>query len=347
MANELLDVNKGVPASKAFKTWTVYLLMLSCGLNAMAANVSPYVSSYVQSLGHGAALAGIIGGLTSAGRMVYKILTGAAWDKKPQWAVLLYTCSTLIAYGVLFVTKGSSLPVVVACVSLSGATSGQSNLVATAIRNVRASGPNCHPMGFFEGALVAAPTILVVTAAFYLFLYRLQCKQFRFEEQPDEFESGEAQAVLNKRNFAITVAVFVGCIILFAVGSINYGAIARGGACILMITGCMDSKAAFHNVNWTSIVITCCSLSFATALDKSGGGEMINNAIIGRLGREMASPFWIFAVFTALAALLTSVMSNTSVVHCSHLLASPWHFVWALIRCCLSPVPLWMPPEDF
>lgn len=113
MADELLNVNKGIPASKAFKTWPVYLLMLSCGLNAMAANVSPYISSYVQSLGHGAALAGIIGGLTSAGRMVYKFLTGAAWDKKPQWAVLLYTCSTLLAYGVLFVTKGSSLPVVV------------------------------------------------------------------------------------------------------------------------------------------------------------------------------------------------------------------------------------------
>lgn len=173
-------------------------------------------------------------------------------------------------------------------------TAGSSSKVL--VQGILDSTEGCRTMGFFEGALVAAPAILMVAAAFYLFLYKLQCKQFRFEEQPDEFENGGTKIALNKRNFAITVAVFAGCIILFAVGSINYGAIALGGACILMITGCIDSKAAFHNENWVSIVITGCSLSFAKALEKSGGGEMIANAIIGQLGGEAASTFWVFAV---------------------------------------------------
>jgi anion transporter len=83
------------------------------------------------------------------------------------------------------------------------------------------------------------------------------------------------------------------------------------GAILLVLTGVITEKQAYHSIDLKVIFLFGGTLALATALDKSGAGKMIADTTIGMLGSN-ASPFALMVVIFVIAAVLTNFMSNTA-----------------------------------
>ena len=86
---------------------------------------------------------------------------------------------------------------------------------------------------------------------------------------------------------------------------------AVAGAMLAVITGCISEKEAYNAIDWTTIFLFAGTLSLATALDQTGAGKMVANAVIGLVG-ESTSPYVLMTACFILSAGLTQFMSNTA-----------------------------------
>ena len=80
---------------------------------------------------------------------------------------------------------------------------------------------------------------------------------------------------------------------------------------LAVITGCISEKEAYNAIDWTTIFLFAGTLSLATALDQTGAGKMVANAVIGLVG-ESTSPYVLMTACFILSAGLTQFMSNTA-----------------------------------
>ena len=73
----------------------------------------------------------------------------------------------------------------------------------------------------------------------------------------------------------------------------------------------MNEKQAYTSIDWVTIFLFAGMMPVATALDQSGAGKMIANAVIGVMGSD-PSPYFATAVLFALSCVMTQFMSNTA-----------------------------------
>ena len=83
------------------------------------------------------------------------------------------------------------------------------------------------------------------------------------------------------------------------------------GALALIVTGVISEKQALKSIDLKTIFLFGGTLSLASALSKSGAGEMIANKVIGLLG-DNPSPYLLTFVVFMLCCVLTNFMSNTA-----------------------------------
>ena len=83
------------------------------------------------------------------------------------------------------------------------------------------------------------------------------------------------------------------------------------GAIALILTGVISEKEALKSIDLKTIFLFGGTLSLATALEETGAGEMIADAVIGALGAE-PSPFVLTFVVFILCCVMTNFMSNTA-----------------------------------
>ena len=83
------------------------------------------------------------------------------------------------------------------------------------------------------------------------------------------------------------------------------------GALALIVTGVISEKQALKSIDLKTIFLFGGTLSLASALSKSGAGEMIANKVIGLLG-DNPSPYLLTLVVFMLCCVLTNFMSNTA-----------------------------------
>ena len=83
------------------------------------------------------------------------------------------------------------------------------------------------------------------------------------------------------------------------------------GALACVITGCLTEKQAYGGIDWTTIFLFAGMLPLAEAMDKTGAGAMIANAVVGIIGSN-ASPLIIVMAMFLLSCGLTQFMSNTA-----------------------------------
>ncbi len=83
------------------------------------------------------------------------------------------------------------------------------------------------------------------------------------------------------------------------------------GALALILTGVISEKAAIKSIDLKTIFLFGGTLSLASALQKSGAGELIASKVIGLLGDNPSPYLLTFAVFM-LCCILTNFMSNTA-----------------------------------
>jgi hypothetical protein len=80
-------------------------------------------------------------------------------------------------------------------------------------------------------------------------------------------------------------------------------------AVAMVLSGSIDMDAAYRSINWESVVLIAAILPMATALDKTGGMQLIVSAL-QPLGA--AGPLAMLAVLFLLTSVLSQVISNTA-----------------------------------
>lgn len=170
--------------------------------------------------------------------------------------------------------------------------------------------------GFFEYALVGLPILLIGMVYFALVGYKLlPSTQAATDGQVSDLFASDIdydQVPAWKRNLSLVVLIFTVLAMVFESQlGIRLYVSAWLGALILIVFRVIDENSAMGAIDMKTILLFVGSLSLATALQKSGAGNMIADGLIWVLG-ESPSPFVILAVILVVSAVLTNFMSNTA-----------------------------------
>jgi di/tricarboxylate transporter len=132
-------------------------------------------------------------------------------------------------------------------------------------------------------------------------------------------ESGDfvvvAQAGLPAGHDALTgcgfaaIAIMVGMMALLTLEFVPAVIAVLLAAVAMVLAGCLDMEAAYRSINWESVVLIAAILPMATALEKTGGMQLIVTQL-GPLG--VAGPLAMLAVLFLLTSLFSQVISNTA-----------------------------------
>ena len=124
----------------------------------------------------------------------------------------------------------------------------------------------------------------------------------------------------------ISILILIGCVVGFVLQLWSFGMVSMLGAAMCIVTRCVNFKDAFRKLDWNTIILIACSLSFASCLNESGAGELIANTIVAVVGNEV-NHFLVLAVVAVLASFLGNLVSASA--------ATP----------ILAPICMYMAPE--
>ena len=197
---------------------------------------------------------------------------------------------------------------------LIGGTGSLAGSTAPLLANDVLELTGAETMSFFSPLPISLAIVIVVALCYWFFLYDLQVKFFDFEESHAEMKGEEF--ALNKKKAAVSLIVFLTCIVLFIIQPFNWelGLIAVAGAMVLIITGCVDGQHAMNNMQWSALVTLGAALAVAKGFVKSGVGEIAMDWLIVTLGSWVANPIVLVTVFLLSGFLLSQFMSNGSLV---------------------------------
>lgn len=82
-------------------------------------------------------------------------------------------------------------------------------------------------------------------------------------------------------------------------------------AFLMIVTGCVRSTGdAYRSIDWESLILIAAMLPMATALEKTGGVELISDVLIDQLGGY--GPYAVLIGFYVLTTILSQFISNTA-----------------------------------
>lgn len=167
--------------------------------------------------------------------------------------------------------------------------------------------------GFFEYAIVGLP-ILAAGILFYAtigfrFLPNHEATDDGtvFDEQHDFSKVPKWKKILS---LVVLIATLLGMIFEDQIG-IKLCVTGCIGAIVLILTGVISEKEALKSIDLRTIFLFGGTLSLAAALQETGAGEMIADAVIGALGSN-PSPYVLTFVVFIICCVLTNFMSNTA-----------------------------------
>jgi len=94
---------------------------------------------------------------------------------------------------------------------------------------------------------------------------------------------------------------------------LGLGTVAVIGGLMCILTKCITFKEAVTRISWESILILGGTLGCASALDVSGGGEVIAKAALSLFGKTL-TPYILYIAMTLISGVLGQVLSNTATV---------------------------------
>lgn len=229
--------------------------------------------------------------------------------------------SVSVASGGKITRKHTYLPLAMG--GLIGGTGSLAGSTAPLLANDVLELTGSETMSFFAPLPISIAVVAVVALCYWFFLYDLQVKWFDFEEEVVEL--GVEDYPLDKKKAAISLTVFIACIVLFIIQPFDWelGLIAIAGAVILMITGCVDGQHAMSNMQWSALVTLGAALAVAKGFVKSGVGELAMDWLMVTLGGWVANPIVLVTVFLLAGFILSQFMSNGSLVSMLAAIAVP------------------------
>ena len=177
-----------------------------------------------------------------------------------------------------------------------------------------------EPFGFFEFAWIGIP-LTIATIVFMMLIGKHLLPKHEIADAGEVEQEVAAEDISNDpKKQLFSGIILLGVIIAMILGQPlkdNFGInlplsmVAVIGAMLCVLTGCLNEKQAYTSIDWVTIFLFAGMMPVATALDQSGAGKMIANAVIGIMGSD-PSPYFATAVLFALSCVMTQFMSNTA-----------------------------------
>lgn len=177
-----------------------------------------------------------------------------------------------------------------------------------------------EPFGFFEFAWIGIP-LTIATIVFMMLIGKHLLPKHEITDAGDVEQEVAAEDISNDpKKQLFSGIILLGVIIAMILGQPlkdNFGInlplsmVAVIGAMLCVLTGCLNEKQAYTSIDWVTIFLFAGMMPVATALDQSGAGKMIANAVIGVMG-DNPSPYFATGVLFALSCIMTQFMSNTA-----------------------------------
>ena len=166
--------------------------------------------------------------------------------------------------------------------------------------------------GFFEYTKIGLPILITGILFFALIGYKLlpdtkPSGDSVYGEQKDYSDVPKWKQWLS---LIILILTLIGMIFEEKIG-IKLCVVGCIGALLLVVTGVISEKQALKSVDLKTIFLFGGTLSLASALQKSGAGELLANKVISFLG-DNPSPYLLTFVVFILCCVLTNFMSNTA-----------------------------------
>lgn len=116
--------------------------------------------------------------------------------------------------------------------------------------------------------------------------------------------------VLNKSKIALTLLI-MGLVLALAILDIFPIVLAAvAGAVAMVVFGIISTEKAYKSIDWKVILMLAGILSMGTALEKTGGSELIGQGIVNSLGEF--GPRAVLCGIFGMTFMLTNVMSNNA-----------------------------------
>lgn len=177
-----------------------------------------------------------------------------------------------------------------------------------------------EPFGFFEFAWIGIP-LTVATIVFMMLVGKHLLPKHEITDAGDVEQEVAAEDISNDpKKQLYSGLILLGVIIAMILGdplktyfgiNLPLSMVAVIGAMLCVLTGCLNEKQAYTSIDWVTIFLFAGMMPVATALDQSGAGKMIADAVIGVMGSD-PSPYFATAVLFALSCIMTQLMSNTA-----------------------------------
>ncbi len=166
--------------------------------------------------------------------------------------------------------------------------------------------------GFFEYTKIGLPILITGILFFALIGYKLlpdtkPSGDSVYGEQKDYSDVPKWKQWLS---LIILILTLIGMIFEEKIG-IKLCVVGCIGALLLVVTGVISVKQALKSIDLKTIFLFGGTLSLASALQKSGAGELLANKVISFLG-DNPSPYLLTFVVFILCCVLTNFMSNTA-----------------------------------
>ena len=166
--------------------------------------------------------------------------------------------------------------------------------------------------GFFEYTKIGLPILITGILFFALIGYKLlpdtkPSGDSVYGEQKDYSDVPKWKQWLS---LIILILTLIGMIFEEKIG-IKLCIVGCIGALLLVVTGVISEKQALKSIDLKTIFLFGGTLSLASALQKSGAGELLANKVISFLGDNPSLYLLTFVVFI-LCCVLTNFMSNTA-----------------------------------
>ena len=174
--------------------------------------------------------------------------------------------------------------------------------------------------GFFEFAYLGIPLSIIVFF-FTLFIGRHllpkndigEMDEEALKEAAEEAGAGGDDEPKSATKMWISGLIMIGVVICMALDlkTLPLQTAAVTGAILCVITGCLKEKEAYAGIDWVTIFLFAGMLSVATAMEKTGAGKLIADAVVGSMG-EHPNAVVLCAVLYLISNVLTQFMSNTA-----------------------------------
>ncbi|MBX3001841.1 MAG: SLC13 family permease [Caldilineaceae bacterium] len=108
----------------------------------------------------------------------------------------------------------------------------------------------------------------------------------------------------------LAVAIMVGMLLLITFDILPTVTAVLVAAVAMVVTGCLRTELLYRTISWESVVLIAAMLPMSTALQKTGGVELIANLLTQNLGAY--GPLAVLAGLFVVTAIATQFLSNTA-----------------------------------